>query len=168
MDENNKSGIEVVTRVKAFVINSKNEILVAWSYGGVQLVGGHVENDEDLSIAMIREVKEESGIELDEKDEIKAFFELRHPYSKKFSNGRLRESRIVYYMVRTDKSPNLSKMQLTKREIENELKIEFVSMADFENLCKHTVDNNAKEVNRIIAKEMLTAFDELKKILRLS
>ena len=163
MKENNKNVVEIVTRVKAFVINPKNEILVAYSYGGVQLVGGHVESDEDLEFAMIRELKEESGIQLDEKDEIKAFFELRHPYSKKFSTGRLRESRIVFYMVRTEKLPNLSKMQLTKRELENELKIEFVSMADFENLCKHTIDNNEKEVNRIIAKEMLIAFDELKK-----
>ena len=37
---------EFVTRVKAFIINDKNEILFANSNNGVQLIGGHVEDGE--------------------------------------------------------------------------------------------------------------------------
>ena len=59
---------EIVTRVKAFIINSKKEILFANSGGGIQLIGGHVENGETLEDTIKREVHEETGIILQSKN----------------------------------------------------------------------------------------------------
>ena len=45
-----------VVRVKALIINSKNEILLAHSYGEYQFPGGHVEANEELPFALHREL----------------------------------------------------------------------------------------------------------------
>ena len=44
-EENVKS---IVTRVKAFIINDKNEVMLGHSKDCVQLPGGHRENDEEV------------------------------------------------------------------------------------------------------------------------
>ena len=49
----------------AFVRNSNDEILLVKTYNrSWQIPGGQVENREDLVEAVIREVKEESGIDI--------------------------------------------------------------------------------------------------------
>ena len=55
---------EIVKRVKILIINSKNEILLAYSHNDYQFPGGHVEENETLIQAINREVLEETGIEL--------------------------------------------------------------------------------------------------------
>jgi len=52
----------IVTRVKVFLINNNNEILLALSNGGCQLPGGHREENEDLNDTIKREIQEETGI----------------------------------------------------------------------------------------------------------
>ena len=42
----------IVTRVKAVIINSKNELLLGYSYYEYQFPGGHVEGGEDLNFAL--------------------------------------------------------------------------------------------------------------------
>lgn len=39
---------EIVKRVKILIINSKNEILLAYSHNDYQFPGGHVEENETL------------------------------------------------------------------------------------------------------------------------
>ena len=55
---------EEVVRVKALIINSKDEILMGYSHKVYQFPGGHVENGEDMLLALQREIKEETGISL--------------------------------------------------------------------------------------------------------
>jgi len=54
----------VITRTKILFINSKNELLLGYSHGTYQFPGGHLENDEDLSICIKREMLEETGINI--------------------------------------------------------------------------------------------------------
>ena len=51
-----------VISVKGLVVNSKNEVLIAFNNNTYQFPGGHVELDEDKEEAWIRERKEETGI----------------------------------------------------------------------------------------------------------
>ena len=65
---------EIVTRVKVFLVNNKNELNYAISNAGVQLPGGHVESGEEYIETVKREIKEEVGIELEDEEISKPFF----------------------------------------------------------------------------------------------
>ena len=53
-----------VIRVKALIVNNKNEILIAHNNNTYQFPGGHKEDDETLEKSLVREVKEETGIDV--------------------------------------------------------------------------------------------------------
>ena len=55
---------ETVIRIKAVIINNKDEILLGKCHNTYQFPGGHLNPKEDLTTGLIREVKEETGIEL--------------------------------------------------------------------------------------------------------
>ena len=53
-----------IKRAKMLIINSNNEILLGYGHNTYQIIGGHVEENESYDECVIREVKEETGIEL--------------------------------------------------------------------------------------------------------
>ncbi len=152
---------EIVTRVKVFLINEKNEVLVATSNGGCQLPGGHIEKNENLIDGIIREVQEETGIQLEKNEIKKSFYEIKH-YTKNYKNlSKNRISRVIYYLVKTNKLPNLSKINLTESEQIYNFSVSFVPLKDFSDYVKSFINNTQKEINKIIAQEMLLAYEEL-------
>lgn len=155
---------EVVTRVKAFIINSKNEILYANSGGGIQLIGGHVEKDETLENTVKRELLEETGIVLQSEEISLPFFEIKH-YTKNYKRtGKNRISNVIYFFIKTDKKPNNNKMNLTTNEVKNKFSYNYCPINRFEDLLNSCINSDI-EINAVIAKEILIAFEELKKIL---
>lgn len=73
---------EINQKVRAILINSKNEILVA-NYGGVYLLpGGKIDSTETPTNAIIRELKEETGY-LYKENELQYIFTLNH-YQKNY------------------------------------------------------------------------------------
>ena len=52
-----------VTRAKGIIINNENKVILAHNNGTFQFPGGHVEEGEDEKECLIREVREEVGIE---------------------------------------------------------------------------------------------------------
>ncbi len=153
----------VVTRVKVFLMNDKNEIMVARSGGGCQLPGGHVEEGEDLFDTVIREIKEETGMVLERDDIVEPFFEVSH-YIKNYKNlGINRVAKIIYYLVRTNRTADISNINLTENEKNNNFVIDSINFDDFEIVLNDIKHNNEKEINRVIATEILYAFGFLKK-----
>ena len=67
---------ESPTRVKVFVLSNNQYILIS-AFDGFQLPGGHVEENENLTTATIREIKEETGIELAEHELPEPFFKIK-------------------------------------------------------------------------------------------
>lgn len=57
-----------VTRVKALIFNSEIKILLCNIEGKYTFIGGHVEKNETLTMTLIRELREETGIVLDKQD----------------------------------------------------------------------------------------------------
>ena len=55
---------EVVTRTKGLIINSNNEITLGYSHKTYQFPGGHLEDGESLEECLLREIEEETGIEI--------------------------------------------------------------------------------------------------------
>ena len=150
----------IVIRVKAFIINSKNEILVASSNGGAQLIGGHVEEGEVPLDSLKREIMEEAGIEIKMQEISEPFYEIKHYCKNYFDSGKNKIAKIIYYVVNTDKTPNLDKLKLTKQEQDYAFHVKYVPYANFETYVGKFL-NSENEANRWIAKEMLEAFKKL-------
>ena len=70
-------------RVKILIKNSQNELLLCKVDGVYHFVGGHPENNESIQECAKREVKEETGIDI-ESDSFTPFLELREYKSDYF------------------------------------------------------------------------------------
>lgn len=147
--------ISEVTRVKALLINSNNEILLGYSYNTYQFIGGHVENGEDCFECLKREVLEEVGIKLEIED-ASPFLLLEHycnDYPETLEN---RNCKIYYFAIETDLLPNIDNTNYTDEEKNGKFTWKYVSMDKFED----TIISNYKkyEEAKIIGLEMLNAF----------
>ena len=56
---------EKVIRVKGLMINSKGKILLAHNNNTYQFPGRHLEENENMDDCIVREIKEETGIDLE-------------------------------------------------------------------------------------------------------
>lgn len=151
---------ETVVRVKAFIMNDKNEILIASSNGGVQLIGGHVENEEEQVNGLKREIKEETGIEISNEEISEPFYEVRHYIKNYFNSSKNVIAKMVYYVIKTDKIPNLNQTKLTKQEQDYDFCLKYIPFDEFEDYLKNFL-NSEKKINGLIATETLAAFHEL-------
>ena len=146
---------EVVKRVKIFLINSKNEILLGYSHHDYQCPGGHVEENEDFINAINREVKEETGMELHIK-EAEPFACAIGYYKDWPSEGKNRKIEIYYYEIKTDEKPNLNNTKYTKSEKAGKFELRYIPIEDVENeFIKNSKINGDKHG---ITKEMLKVF----------
>jgi 8-oxo-dGTP diphosphatase len=50
---------------QAIIVNDKKELLLGFSYNDYQFPGGHLEKDEEPVKGLIRELKEETGIDIE-------------------------------------------------------------------------------------------------------
>ncbi len=149
------------TRVKMFILNEQDQYILISAFNGYQLPGGHVEDDEDLTNAVIREVQEETGIELDENEIPVPFFRVER-YSITEDNKN-KCATIIYYYIKTDKTYDLSKRNLTEHEKENNYSIFCVHKNDIEKELNNVINSSPNPGSRIVAEETLYAYQILKK-----
>ncbi len=152
---------EVVKRVKVFLINSKNEMLLGYSHNEYQCPGGHVEDGETYIQAINREVKEETGIELN-LEEAEPFACTYGYYKDWPAVGKNRKIEIYYYEIKTDEKPNLENTEYTESEKDGSFELRYISLDNVEN----EFESNAKKYGdkHGIVKEMLKIFKVYKKI----
>jgi len=115
----------VVRRAKALIINSNNEILFAHSNNNYFFVGGRVEENETFDEGIIREIKEEAGIDIAlEKRE--PFFTITYMNKDYPSNGVNTKSIANYYLINCDTKPDLNKTSLTEEEKTGNFKLIYI------------------------------------------
>lgn len=155
---------QVVTRVKAFIVSSKNNMLIGKDEEGYQLLGGYVGDNEDYKVALANAIYNETGIILDNKDEIEPFYEVRY-YNRDYKgSGVNRLSDMIYFLVKTDKLPNYKKLKLTEKELAEKLPIEVVRRSIFHKVLKDYIEEEENPLNKIKTKEILLAFEKMKEI----
>lgn len=119
---------EVVKRVKVLLVNSSDEMLLGYSHNTYQFIGGHVE-DEKIEDAIVREVKEETGIELKSKDY--SPFAVFNGYYKDWpKKGINRKTEIYYYEVKIDELPNLDNTCYTDHEKDGHFELRHIKIDD--------------------------------------
>ena len=153
---------EVITRVKAFIVSSKNNMIVGYTDEGFQLIEGYVQGNQDLNTALANIIYNECGIALDAKDKIEPFYEIRY-YNRDYKgSGINRLSDLIYFVVNTDKLPNYKKLKLTPREIADRMPLEIVRRSLFGKDLRQYIEKEQNPLNKVKAKELLMAYEKFK------
>ena len=153
---------EVVVRTKALIINDKDEITLGYSHKSYQFPGGHLEEGETLKDCLIREIKEELGIELIELKE-EPFVKIVY-YTKNYrDSGNNRKNEIYYYIIKTNKKYNLKNISLSKWEKDGNFTIKVVPLENLDKILIDSVPDNP--INKIMVEEILTVLEEYRRTL---
>lgn len=150
---------EVVKRVKILIINSNNEILLGYSHNDYQFPGGHVEENEELIETVNREIKEETGIELN-LNYIEPFARKSGYYKDWPEEGKNRKIEIYYYEVKTDEKPNLNNTSYTEHEKEGNFELRYIPLSKVEEELEKNINEYGDKKG--IGKEMLELFKAYK------
>lgn len=125
-------------RVKALIINENNEILLGHSYSEYQFPGGHVEEGEDLNLALRRELKEETGLLYETKE--------LDPYARKIQyikdfpkTGENKKVVINYYLINDDRIPDLDNTNYTEEEKDGNYKLRYIPLKIVRDVIKENV-----------------------------
>ena len=152
---------EIVIRCKGLIINNKNEIMLGYCHNTYQFPGGHLEENETLLDCLKREIKEETGIELEDDEINKNIIEKNTRYTRNYRNtNKNRKNEIYYYIIKTNKLPNINNNHLDKNEIEGNYIIKMINLYDVENTLIDSIPLN--DINKIIVEEMLDVIKEYK------
>lgn len=114
-----------IKRAKLIIENSKNELLVVFSNKNYFLLGGHVENNETDRECLLRELKEETGIDISLPEQ-KPFYTINY-YSKDYPQTNINTMYINnYYYIKYDLVPFLPDTNLTSYEKEGNFRVKFI------------------------------------------
>ena len=78
------------------------------------------------------------------------------------NKGENRESDIYYYVVETNKLPNLENVNYTESEINKHFELIYIDLDDAINIIKENIPNHKD--NKIISKDMIIALEEYERI----
>lgn len=145
-----------VIRIKAFFVNSNDEVMLAYNNNTYQLIGGHLKKDESLEDCLKREIKEETGIYL--KNMSTPFLNITTYDNNYFGTGKKVENSIYYYRICSDAVPDLSNTEYDDIELQSEFNLFYVRLSEFERFINNCVVEGTIDKN--IANEMLIALEE--------
>ncbi len=146
-----------VYRSRALMINSDNEILLGFCMNTYQFPGGYAVEGESLSDCLRREVLEETGIEIENKD-YEPFYVIKHYNPNHPEEGINRYTELNYFFVNTEEKYNINNMNLDEGEKEDNFELRYIKLEDFEKTLKDTLKDNPK--NEIVYPEMLGVMKE--------
>ena len=146
--------------VSMIVINEENnKILLIQQYNKPVyiLVAGYVNKGESLEEALKREIKEETGMEVD-LSLINPFMMIKYYTKNYFNSGKNRCNKIYYFVINTDNLINLKETNYTKEEKEGNYTVRYINLSDVE---EELIDNaNKYPRNKNIVYEMLQVISE--------
>lgn len=144
-----------VERVKGIILTSSNKILLAFNNGTYQFLGGHVEQGENRFFSLKREIKEESGIDVDILED--AFLNIITYDNDYFGTGVKVKNSIYYYRIISDLEPDFSKTRYDELEMQSDFNLLYVDFNMFEQFLKNNISYGTIDEN--IGREMLYALE---------
>lgn len=157
-DNINLSDITSISvRIKVLLINN-GMLLIGNEDGCFMFIGGHKEDNEKLIDTLKREVKEETGIELDNEVINDPFLKIVYLNKDYPNKGENRESDIYYYAVETNKLPDLKNVNYTESEINKHFELINIDLNKAIDIIKENIPNHKD--NEIISKDMIIALEE--------
>ena len=149
----------IVTRVKAVIINSNNEVLLGYAHKTYQFPGGHLESNEDMNDGLERELNEELGIKIKVKE--KPFMKTSY-YTKNYRNTNTnRLNNIYYFIIKDDIKPNMEESHLDSYEIAGNYEPRFISLDKIDDVLIKSIPDNP--INEIIVNEMLETLEVVRR-----
>lgn len=152
---------KIVERAKIIITNSKNEIMLANSNQNYFLIGGHVEENESLKECLIRETKEETGISLQLKEEIKPYLVIKYLCKDYPNKGENTKYITNYFALESNLSPDLTKITLTTAEKEGNFHFEYLKKEDILRVLHESLATCTKQ---IVVRDTIDAIEEYLKI----
>lgn len=149
---------DTVIRVKALMVNEKQELLVVHNNYTYQFPGGHWRDHESLEESLKREIKEETGI--DSTIETGPFVVIEEYYSNYLDTGKTRCNKMYYYIVRSNEGPKVEEMSLSDLERSTDFNLFYIPIKDMEQFLRESMLNHSIET--VIGKEMLVVMQEYK------
>lgn len=140
---NNEDITEVVIRIKALIINDKN-IILGNENNIYQFPGGHLEKNETFEECLKREILEETGIEIDDNEIKRPFMKVTYLNKDWPAIGQNRKSEIYYYLIKTSKNPDMSKVKYTEHEKQGNFKIESIPLSESISVIEDNISKNEK------------------------
>ena len=149
---------------RLIIINDNDEILLQ-NYAGLYMLPGGKENaNETPIIGLTREIKEETGINIDS-NEITPLM-VTKMYVRNYPNSDGKEnvnslSTTNYFYIRSNKNVSKDEVNLTDSEKENNLTMKFVHINEILNLIKNNPSSNPRK--KYFDEELLRVLDEYNK-----
>ena len=135
-----------VTRAKGIIINNENKVILAHNNGTFQFPGGHVEEGEDEKECLIREVREEVGIENFHVED--PFLKIITYDSHYFNTGSVVLNTIYYYRNTNDKQNKEKKTNYDLIEASTPFKLYFVDLDKLDSFLESEINNFDKPIYR--------------------
>lgn len=146
---------KVVVRVKGMIINSKGKILLAHNNNTYQFPGGHLEDKETMDECITREMKEETGIDLEVEEE--PFLCISTYDNDYFGSGKKVLNSIYYYRLFTDSEPNYAETHYDELELATEFNLYYVNFALLDKFLNKCINDGTIDPN--IGREMIHVFN---------
>lgn len=156
---------KVVKKARALVLNTRTREALLVQYSGVYMLpGGKIDNNETEIEALKRELLEEAGIEISEKEATP--YLVINSYDKDYLDrreGKLnRLTQTTFFEISTDKDIDKTKTKLSESEKEKGLTIEYKPLSIMRYLIETNTSDNPKR--KQFDRETLTAINEYTKM----
>lgn len=148
---------EVAIRMKALIIND-DDIILGNENNILQFPGGHLEEGETFEDCLKREIMEETGIEIVNNEIERPFMKVTYLSKDWPEVGKNRKAEIYYYLIKTNKNPDVTKVNYTEHEKQGNFKIEKIPLNSSIEIIRKNIPNNDK--NKVIAPDMIMAIEE--------
>ncbi len=163
INENNMQEKDIQSyssKVRAILIDDDNNLLVANNGNILLFPGGSINKNEEIPMAIVRELKEETGIS-------HLFDELTYLNTLNYyqKNYPMRDGRISNRLVTTHyyigKYKGISKQTLTENEKKGNFNLELIPIENLEEIVLNRQSNNPRNI--YFVNEMLTILSYYKK-----